>query len=101
MLTTLLLFLFAFATVATLLWSAMEVFSNQEDPLGDRLEELRSANTMVVPTQTSRRKAGGGFWNQFLYVLSIAGLEGWLKENERELVMAGVRNKKALAYYAL
>src|SRR4051812_42792245 len=102
MLTSALFFLFAFATVATLIWSGIEVFSNQEDALGDRLEELRSTNTMVVSTQTaSRRRSGGGFWNQLLYVFSLAGMEGWLKENEKELTMAGVHNKQAVAYYAL
>ncbi len=100
MLTTALLFVFAFAVVAILIWSGIEVFRDQSDPLGDRLEELRSSN-MVVNTQISRRKGGGGFWGQLLYLLSLAGLEGWLRENEKELLQAGVRNKQAVAYYAL
>jgi hypothetical protein len=48
MLTAALFFLFAFATIAVLIWCSMELFKNQEDPLGDRLVELQS-NAMGRP----------------------------------------------------
>ena len=51
-------FLLVFGTMAALIWSAVEFFRNQEDPLGDRLEELQS-HAMVVPTRQPRRKGGG------------------------------------------
>jgi tight adherence protein C len=95
-----LVFLLTFGTVATLLWSAAELFSTREDPLGDRLAELQSS-AMVTQMQQPRRKSGGGFLNSFLYLLSLAGLEGWLAETERELNQAGVRNKRVIAIYAL
>ena len=99
MLTDAAFFLFAFATVATLIWSGMELFRNQEDPLGDRLEELQSS-AMVVATRAPRRPTGGGFVNNFLYLLGLIGLDGWMKESQRELNQAGYRNKRALAIYA-
>ena len=42
MLTNLFFFLIAGATLSLLLWSGIELFQNQEDPLGDRLEELHA-----------------------------------------------------------
>jgi tight adherence protein C len=93
-------FLLVFGTMAALIWSAIEFFRNQEDPLGDRLEELQS-HAMVVPTRQPRRKGGGGFVNTLLYALSTAGLEGWLRETEKELHQAGMRSKRAVAVYAI
>ena len=93
-------FLLVFGTMAALIWSAVEFFRNQEDPLGDRLEELQS-HAMVVPTRQPRRKGGGGFVNTLLYALSAAGLEGWLRETEKELHQAGMRSKRAVAVYAI
>jgi len=40
MLTSLLMFVLIGATLSALLWSGTEIFSAQEDPLGERLEEL-------------------------------------------------------------
>ena len=98
-LTASIFFLFAFATVAALVWCGMEFFKNQEDPLGDRLEELQSS-AMVAAARAPRRAAGGGFVNNFLYLLSMAGLEGWMHETQRELNQAGMRSRQALAVYA-
>ncbi len=99
MLSAALFFLFAFATLASLIWSATELFKNQEDPLGDRLDELQS-NALVAAARTPRRPTGGGFVNNFLYVLNVIGLEGWVRETQRELNQAGMRSKRALAVYA-
>jgi tight adherence protein C len=87
--------------ITALLWSGFELFRNQVDSLDERLVELQ-AHAMVAPSQSPRRRGGGGFLNTFLYVLSlIPGVEGWLRDTERELAQAGVRRRKALAFYAL
>src|ERR1700724_429525 len=95
-----LFFLLAFVTLGALMWAGYELFRDKEDPLGDRLEELQS-HAMVSGNRTPRRKAGGGFLNSFLYFVSLfPGGEGWLREVEKELAQAGIRNKRALAVYA-
>ncbi|HEV8146045.1 MAG TPA: type II secretion system F family protein [Bryobacteraceae bacterium] len=97
----LLLFLLLGAALAALLWSGYELFVNQEDPLGDRLEVLQE-HAMAGPTASSRRRGGGGFLNSFLYVISLVpGGEGWLRDTERELAQAGVRRRQAIAYYTM
>jgi tight adherence protein C len=101
MLTSALFFLFAFGTVAGLIWSTMSLFQDQEDPLSDRLEELQT-HAMVSAKSTARRRGGGGFLNSFLYTLSlIPGMEDYLSDTERELRQAGIRNKEALALFVL
>ena len=98
-LTSSIFFLFAFATMAALVWCTMELFRDQEDPLGNRLEELQS-NAMVISARTARRPTGGGFVNNFIYVLSLLGLQGWMHDTQKELNQAGMRSKQALAVYA-
>ncbi|HZT29786.1 MAG TPA: type II secretion system F family protein [Bryobacteraceae bacterium] len=93
-------FILAFATLAALLWSGAQLFQNQEDPLGDRLEELQS-HAMVTAARSPKRKGGGGLFNKFLYVASLAGAEGWLRDAEKELNQAGIRSQRAVAWYAL
>jgi tight adherence protein C len=97
--TSAIFFLFAFATMAALVWCTMELFRNQEDPLGNRLEELQS-NAMVVAARAPRRPTGGGFVNNFIYVLTLMGLQGWIHDTQKELNQAGMRSKQALAVYA-
>jgi tight adherence protein C len=99
MLTAAVFFLFAFATMAALVWCVMELFKNQEDPLGDRLVELQS-NAMVVAARTPRRPTRGGFVNNVIYMLTLVGLDGWMKDTQKELNQAGMRSKQALAIYA-
>jgi tight adherence protein C len=94
-------FILVFFVVAVLVWSGIQLFTDQEDPLGDRLDELQ-AHSLVATSRTPRRRAGGGFWNSFLYLLSLVpGVDDWLRDTERELMEAGVRKKEAAAYYAL
>jgi tight adherence protein C len=89
-----------FLTVATLIWSGFQLFGTREDPLVDRLDELQ-AHAVVSSSRAPRRKVGGGFFNNFLYFVSLVpGGEGWLHETEKELAQAGVRNKQALAVYS-
>jgi tight adherence protein C len=100
MVTALVFFLIAFATLAALVWAGVLLFRQQENPLEDRLEELQ-AHSMVGSVRQGRRKAGGGILNAFLYVISILGGEDWLRGTERELSQAGIRNRGALAFYCL
>lgn len=97
-----LFFLLAFATAAALLWSGLQLFRNQEDPLADRLEQLQST-AMVTPAQAQRsRKAGGGFFGAFLYLVSLVpGGEDWIRDSEKHLNQAGIRNQRAVALYGL
>ena len=101
MLPAALFFVFAFLTLAVLAWSALELFREREDPLGDRLEELQ-AHAMVSTQRVARRKGGGGFLNNFLYAVSLVpGGEEWIRDTERELAQAGVRTRQAVAFYAI
>ena len=101
MLTSTLFFLLAFATFSALLWTGFQLFRDQEDPLGDRLEELQS-RALVTSARVPRRRVGGGFLNTFLYFISLfPGGEEWLRGTEKELAQAGIRRKQALALYAL
>ncbi len=93
-------FLFAFATIAALMWSGLELFRDDEDPLDDRLQELQ-ANAMVTSTRPSRRRAGHGVLNWMLYGVSLAGGEDWIRETEKQLQAAGIRNRRAVALYLL
>src|SRR5690349_3144318 len=99
MLTLTLFFILTFTTLAAMLWSGYLLFRNQEDPLGDRLEELQS-QAMVSSARAPRRKGGGGVLNSFLYFISLLpGGEDWLRSTERELAQAGIRRKQSLGLY--
>lgn len=94
-------FVLAFATLAALFWSGMLLFRQQENPLADRLEELQ-AHAMVNTARQVRRKAGGGFMNSFLYVVSLVpGVDDYLDDTEKELAQAGIRSKQALARFVM
>jgi tight adherence protein C len=100
MLISTLMFLLVFVTLVALVWSGLELFRNKEDPLEDRLEELQ-AHAMATVSRTPRRRRGG-FLNNVLYGISLVpGGEGWLRDTEKELAQAGVRQRWALAAYAL
>jgi len=101
MLTNLFFFLIAGATLSLLLWSGIELFRTQEDPLGDRLEELQS-QAMVVAQRTARRKSTGRGLDRILYLVgSVPGGEDWIRGSEKLLNRAGVRRKHALAIYII
>ena len=101
MLTSLLFFLLLGGTLSLLLWSGTEIFGDQEDPLGDRLDELQS-QSVVASQRTGRRKLGGSGIDRVLGVIAIfPGAEDWLRGSERLLHRAGVRAKYALAVYAI
>ena len=92
-----LFFLLAFATIATLLYTGLQVFKEQEDPLGDRLDALQSA-TMVSGTGKVRRKKGKGIMGM---ISSIPGAEDWIKENEKRLRQAGAKSPQAIVIYTI
>jgi len=101
MLTSLLFFLIAGATLTVLLWTGAELLRPQEDPLGERLEELQS-QALVVTQRTVRRKAGGRGLDRILnLVAQFPGGDDWLRGTERLLNRAGVRRKQALAVYVI
>jgi tight adherence protein C len=101
MLTDLLFFLFTGATLSLLLWTGMELFRSQEDPLGDRLEGLQS-QAMVVAARTARRKRAGRGLDRFLYLVGLfPGGDDWMRSTEKLLNQAGVRRKQALAVYTI
>jgi tight adherence protein C len=98
---TALFFLATFATIGILIWAGIQLLQVEENPLADRLQELQS-NAMVTSVRTPRRTGKGGFLNWVLYFVSvIPGGEDWIEENEKELNQAGIRNRKAVAIYAL
>src|SRR5215217_723138 len=99
--TGILIFTAAFLVMSALFWSGFHLFQDQENPLRDRLDELQ-AKALVASARGERRKAGGGFLNRFLYLLSlIPGLDDYLQDTERELAQAGIRNKQALGRFVL
>jgi len=101
MLTAVFVFIAFFAVIAVLIWSAYQLFTEQEDPLEDRLEELQT-NALIDSKRAPRRRAGGGFSNSILYIISlIPGGEDWIRSTEKELAQAGVRQKTAVVYYAI
>lgn len=98
MLTAALFFLFAFATVAALLWSGYALFAARESPLAGRLEELQ-AQVSAGAARSARRKERG-VASAFLYAVSfIPGAEDYLNDTEKELRQAGIRNRSALAAF--
>src|SRR5690349_11337328 len=97
MITDLLFFLMTGATLMLLAWSGIELFQSQEDPLGDRLEELQS-QAMAAAARPSRRSSGGA--NRILYLVSLfPGGEDWIAGSERLLNRAGFRRKTAVSLY--
>lgn len=95
-----LFFVLMSATLIALAWSGYELFRRREDPLADRLEELQ-AHAMARASRAPRRR-GGGVLNNILYLISLVpGADDWLRETEEELAQAGIRQRQALAFYAL
>ena len=92
------IFTLAFSVLAALLYTGMTLMQPHEDPLSDRLEMLQSS-TQSAAARAARRVAGGGFWNSFLYFVSSLGGEEWIRDTDRELAQAGIRNKDATALF--
>jgi len=92
-----LFFILAFGTFVALLWTGMQLFRQQEDPLSDRLTELQ-ASAIVSATRSQRRWGGGSFLQA---VSQIPGMDEYLRDTEKELAQAGIRRKQALAIYVI
>ena len=96
-----LLFLFTGATLSLLIWTGIELFRTQEDPLGDRLEGLQT-QAMVVAARATRRKKSAQGLDRFLYFIALVpGGEDWMNGTEKLLAQAGIRRKSALALYCI
>lgn len=94
-------FVLAFATVAAILWTGWQLFTEEENPLDDRLDELQAIQT-GTQVKRSRRRAGGGVLNVLLYLISLVpGGDEWLRDTERELQQAGVRSRTVIALYSI
>src|SRR4051794_24709421 len=94
---SILYFLLAFATIVGMVWSGMQLFRPQEDPLADRLDEL--VNSSVAAAGQMRRKSKG-FSGRFLnFVAAIPGGDDWIQGSNRRLRQAGYRGEKALGNY--
>jgi tight adherence protein C len=101
MILSVLYFVIMFGLTSVLIWSGIELFRNEENPLDDRLQELQ-ALSLVSNARLSRRKSGGGFFNSALYMISlIPGGEEWIRETDRELAQAGIRRQQATVFYAI
>src|SRR5882672_5103277 len=92
----LIFFVITGATLMLLFWLGVDLFRPQEDPLGDRLEELQS-QAIVASQRTTRRKSGE---RGLLYLVGLfPGGEDWIHTSERLLKRAGIRKKYALPLY--
>jgi len=102
MVTNILFFLLTGATLSLLVWTSVEMFRTQEDPLGDRLEGLQSQALVVSSRVTTRRKSSGTGLDRLLYLIgTVPGGEDWMNGSEKLLAQAGVRRKSALALYCI
>ena len=102
MVTNILFFLLTGATLSLLVWTSVEMFRTQEDPLGDRLEGLQSQALVVSSRVTTRRKSSGTGLDRLLYLIgTVPGGEDWMNGTEKLLAQAGVRRKSALALYCI
>src|SRR5450759_1893142 len=82
-------------------WTSIELFRAQEDPLSERLEGLQS-QAMVVAARATRRKKSAQGLDRFLYIIALVpGGEDWMNGTEKLLAQAGIRRKSALALYSI
>jgi len=94
-------FLLAGATLSLLLWSGIELFRTQEDPLGDRLEELQSQALVAARSAARRKNTGRGLDRILFVVASVPGGDDWVRGSEKLLNRAGIRRKNAAAIYVI
>jgi tight adherence protein C len=98
---TVLFFLAAALTLSAIAWSGYQLMRPQEDPLGDRLEELQLAGGGTVASRGPKRQFGADFWESLLYVVSAAGGEDYLRDIEKSLREAGIRRREATGMFIL
>lgn len=99
MLSAILFFILSFATIVVLVWTSVQLLRTEEDPLGERLLELRSAGAVGAGRE---RHAGRGFAGRFINAVgSIPGGDDWIKGSEKRLRQAGYRGEQVLGNYML
>jgi hypothetical protein len=87
------------ATLSLLIWTGPELFRNQEDPLGDRLEALQS-QAMVVAARAERRQRAGRGLDRFLYLVGLfPGGDDWMRGTafNQFVRRTGIEDIKSLA----
>ena len=98
MMTPIFFFVLAFITLVTLVWAGVQLLRPHEDPLGDRLQELRNAGMVVGKTGGTRSK--GGFSGKFVNMIAaIPGGDDWIRGSQKRLRQAGYRNEESLGVY--
>lgn len=98
--TLILFFILTFATVSALFWTGYHLLRPQEDPLGDRLNQLQNSVSAVAAERRSR--GGRGFLSQYVRAIAaIPGGQDWVKGSEKRLRQAGYRGDRAPGIYML
>jgi tight adherence protein C len=98
----LLFFLLTGSTLSLIIWTTIELFRTQDDPLADRLEGLQSQAIVVSSRISTRRKNTGTGLDRVLYIIGLVpGGDDWMNGTEKLLAQAGVRRKSALAIYCM
>ncbi|MCX6613754.1 MAG: type II secretion system F family protein [Acidobacteria bacterium] len=98
---TLLYFLACAITISAIAWSGMLLLKPEENPLGDRLDELQKTGGAAAVQRGPKRRLGGGFWESILFFVSAIGGEDYLRDIEKSLREAGIRRREATAMYVL
>lgn len=92
-------FVLAGATLSAIIWTGMQLLATQDDTLGERLEELRSAGVVGSGRQ---RKTSPGLSGRFLRIIStVPGADDWIRGSEKRLKQAGYRGDKTLSNYIM
>jgi tight adherence protein C len=95
-----LFFILAFATIVTLVWTGMQLLQPNDDPLGERLGELR--NSGMLGAGGSEMIRGRGFTGRFVNAINaIPGGGDWVKGSQKRLRQAGYRSEAALGNYCV
>jgi tight adherence protein C len=99
--TAIVFFILALATILTLIWTGVELFTTHENPLEDRLNQLQN-NAMTAAAGDRRPRLHGGPASRFLNMIgSIPGGEDWIKGSEKRLRQAGYRGERAVGVYMM
>ena len=98
MLTPLFFFVVAFVTLVTLTWTGVQLLKPHEDPLGDRLRELRNAG--MVGGKEGRKRSRSSFSGRFVNMIAaVPGGADWIRGSQKRLRQAGYRNEESLGVY--
>lgn len=98
---TFLYFLACAITISAIAWSGTLLLKPEENPLGDRLDDLQKTGGSAKVQRGPKRRLGGGFWESILFFVSAIGGEDYLRDIEKSLREAGIRRREATAMYVL